>query len=244
MAREAREITYEAHTSIFERCERIQQCINAANLFKDSISFTYDKMIGPWDANHFGFVLFLNGTTYVTAVYNTKTGEGLEHAHIRNVESSLGHYTGTFLLYMQLIVVFLSGISDITLENFTTEPERAAKGIYKIFDVNQRGKSKNEFRDKNLAERLTLSEGAMRVQTPGNFIELIKRDLLEVSRSTRVTTQNETNPWNPECETHMETFFRCLEQHFQFGGSIKKRVQQRYTRKKRHTRRRSNKKRT
>ena len=242
-ASEAREPVYVPHTEILERCEIIQKCINSAKLFKDGISFKY-KLWGVQTASRFGFLFYLNVYTYASAEYTSERGvQHLNHAHIRNVDSSLGHYTGTFLLNIQLLMCYLSNITDITLHNYTADPPRGAKGIYKQFNVNQRGKSRNEFIGKTRADRLNASEGAMRLQTPRDLPKVIQSDLLEISTSERVTKQTEENPWNPDYEAHMKHFFHMLKQHYsQLGGSIKKSARKRSTRKKCNTRKRSNKK--
>jgi hypothetical protein len=241
MASEARERTYVPHTEILERCEIIQKCINAAELFKGHISFTY-KPIAQNKLSGFSIVFYLNDTTYASALYRTERGaQHLNNTYINNIESSLGHYTGTFLLNMHLIMCYLSDISDITLDNVTRQPARAAKGIYKRLEVNQRKNPRNAFRGKNLTDQLLVSEGAMRLKMHPDLIKLIQSDLLEISTSERVTSQNEANPWNPNCEANMTDFFRLLKENFSsLGGSIKKRS----TRKRRNTRRRSIKKRT
>lgn len=53
--------------------------------------------------------------------------------NIYNVESTLGSYTGQFLVYIQVLCAYLYGIQRLTLDNATHQRARAARGIYRLF---------------------------------------------------------------------------------------------------------------
>jgi hypothetical protein len=142
----------------------------------------------------------------------------------------LGYYTGVFLLNMQLILCYLSNISEVTLENYTDEPARAAQGIYKRFEVNKRGKSPNDFTGKNLKTQLLRSEGNMYLVMNANLLKSVKADLTKISEKT--TAQPNTNPWNSDYSKRLIIFFNMCDKTFSgfhTSGGSRRRITIRHT---------------
>jgi len=135
---------------------------------------------------------------------------------------------------MQLILCYLSNISEVTLENYTDDPSRAAKGIYKRFAVNKRGHSSNEFIGKNLATQLQVSEGEMRLTMNANVLKYVESDLNNISE--KIDIQSNTNPWNPDYSKRLTTFFRNINQFF--GGSRRHTTKRKRTKNNRKSHRR------
>ena len=74
--------------------------------------------------------------------------DGMFTSKINMVKSNLGYLVGTFLLNIFMYISILIGVDNITLENDTNNPLRAAKGIYGMFDP------VNEYDDDEIYNRL------------------------------------------------------------------------------------------
>ena len=229
---EKRERKMVSHTDILTICKTIKKMINKEDFFKDDITFDYTYG-NTNQLSGFQLVVSLNKATYCSAVYTSKDGSHLDHVHIIFVASNLGHYTGVFLFNIQLLICSILGFPEVTLENYTDDPVRAAKGIYKSFKVNQRGHLRSDFVGKNLAGKLQASEGNMRLQMTPYVRTKIERDLDKISE--KASDSNERNPWKDNYSERMYRVIRHLQQTFT-GGSRNKNLRKRSTRNKRYTR--------
>lgn len=140
--------------------------------------------------------------------------------HIGYVNSPIGHGTGIFVMYLQLLLAFLCNVTEITLENYTDDVYRAALGIYHLFTVNMREVNRNNFKGKTLAERLHVSEGKMRMTMRGDFLNEWMADLWGLDEKTQQQLANRPNPWtqDPPYSHHLHTFFYMLFQNFSGGA--------------------------
>lgn len=199
------------HTKIHERCELIKSIINRLQFFKEGLHFDYhihkpDTLSGlqiEMYMNHHG-----EKKAFCSVSYIAPNNIHLDHAHVIFVQSSLGYYTGVFLLYLQLLLCYSANIREVTLDNYTNDPSRAASGIYKRFIVNERGHSRSEFIGKSMAEKLHASEGEMRLSMTSDLLECIKIDLLSISEKASVSSDE--NPWNTEYAKRLDSFLRCM----------------------------------
>uniref|UniRef100_A0A6C0KV71 Uncharacterized protein n=1 Tax=viral metagenome TaxID=1070528 RepID=A0A6C0KV71_9ZZZZ len=233
MASALRSRTIVSHERVKEICEKIKEYINQEHFFKN-VAFTYEFATSNMSRLH--IVLRLNPDTFCSAMYIPNKNSQLDHTHIHFVNSTLGHYTGVFLLNIQLLICYLSHIHEVTLDNFTNDQVRAARGIYKRFEVNERGYPHNEFIGKNLASKLHTSEGEMRLRMTSDLRDMIYSDLRDISK--KVSMESNTNPWNPDYTGRLSRFLGKLGETF--GGFRKKNLRnsrKRYI-KKRHTRKR------
>lgn len=231
-----------SHEKIRERCEIIKRMINDLQFFKDGIFFDYKLYeINLRDKPSLQVVFFINDieSTFCTTSYTANKSSQLDHAHIIFVRSVLGYSTGVFLLNIQLIMCYLSNILEVTLENYTDEPSRAAKGIYKRFAVNKRGHSSNDFIGKNLETQLHASEGEMRLTMNANVLKYIKSDLNNISE--KIDIQSITNPWNPDYSKRLAAFLRNIGEHFTGGFRRKNTIRHRQTKNNRKSHRRTRK---
>jgi hypothetical protein len=170
--------------------------------------------------------------------YRDQTGRLLASA--QDVSSDIGYRTGTFLFHLLLLLVIYSGTPELTLDNFTEDPARAADGIYSLLSVNTResdtGKPASEFTRESIAtvlkvdpagiseaellrERLLLSEGQMIYnRTRDSFYNwAIKMSELSAKLESLPDT-----PWDSEVVTKMNAFIQELIRYFTYGGGKKR----------------------
>jgi hypothetical protein len=95
--------------------------------------------------------------------YIVSDGISNKYAYINNVSSTIGNKTGTFLLYLHIYILIKLNITMVSLNNSTNIPDRAAKGIYKMFRVDMRDQNRSKYSGASLHDRLIISGGDMRL---------------------------------------------------------------------------------
>lgn len=167
-----------------------------------------------------GIKLSLGKGTYANCYYVYESDEEKVSAHVTMIESDLGHATGFFLFHLHLVIAVMAGASEITLDNDTDNIQRARKGIYQLFKVNNRGMDQA---DKN---RMTPASWAQKPE----MVHIVKRTSL--GRIQRVLLEriakaleaiHATEVWRPDALEHLTLMFRKLRQRFDlFQGGMKK----------------------
>jgi hypothetical protein len=211
--------------NIEKRCVRIKRCIEHATLLKEGINFNY--IVQQSDTSHNLQVdLRMDRGTQNLAFCSTiyyKNGNNTS-AKILNVESTVGHSTGSFLVNIQLLICFLSGVYEITLENCTDDDVRATYGIYKQFVVEKRGYPRSAFQGKSLKDQLHTVCGQMRLKMHSEVKEVTSKALRDISKKVD-TPQSHDNPWRPtpwneHYDDNINKFLTCLGSFH--GGSRRK----------------------
>lgn len=213
---------------IRNNAEKIQSIVHSSNLFNTNFPLILEVNTNPMFPKKALYVTFLlNKETYCTGMYMVNINQELT-CNIPSAYSNLGNRTGTFLLHIQVLLAILLDCKEITLDNFTDNPARAADvgGIYEIFSVDRRGHSAADFSGKDLEGRLLASEGEMRFIINTNSMIQWKRKMLQMTEKINDTQL----PWNPPIKSNMENFIRLVEKTPFFGGKRRKKK----TLKKRH----------
>ena len=110
--------------------------------------------------------------------YTTRRGLSAE---IPSLYSSIGRGTGFFLLHVAMLIAIASGALDITLDNDTDEPLRAARGVYRLFEHDPRVGDPQYYRGMSREER---NQYAERVHYVGDkSMGAVKEALLERVRA-------------------------------------------------------------
>jgi len=175
------------------------------------------------NASEFGYRSSSN--TYAAAYYSIEK-DTKNKGNITGVEkgiySNLGNKTGTFLFYLQLLLIIKTNIVEFRLDNFTDDPVRAAKGIYSPLRINIRknvtGYNRHEYAGKTKEERLQMAEGQMRyILTGDSYKELV--NLIE-----KINTKiKPTKPWNKDIHTQkkLQKFITNIQAHMFVSGKKK-----------------------
>jgi hypothetical protein len=187
-------------------------------LFQEAVLDHYT----PYSANSVDIRLRLNSETYADCFYMYESDKERLVAHIPDVKSSLGYSTGFFLFHLQLVIAAVAGVSEITLENNTNEPQRAQKGIYQLFELNTRTMSKEKRAKMTAHERAVMPE--MFHQVKRTSLGRIQRVLL--GRITAVLRENGAmEVWRPDAVDHLTLLFRKLRQQFNlYSGGATRRI--------------------
>ena len=83
--------------------------------------------------------LFLNSVANSSYRYYNDKDRGIKDARGAGVNSIIpGKRLGEIVFNLQLLLSIISGLKEVTLSNFTDDPERAMEGIYKLFDIDKR----------------------------------------------------------------------------------------------------------
>lgn len=144
------------------------------------------------------------------------------HAYLRSVHSTIGYMTGAYLVGIQLHIAYHMGAKEITLENFTDDLPRAARGIYQLFTPNLRRVSENERANlTNLEAALQQSEGAMFLTVDENFEEHLHRYFEWIYEKTRAFTGN--HPWLTKYAKYAKYAEQMMRAE-QMGGAPKRKA--------------------
>jgi len=137
---------------------------------------------------------------------------------VLGVYSNVGNKIGSFLLQLQLLVMFLSNVRVLDLENFTNDPARAARGVYSDFSVKKTG-SPAKWAGKDLAEQLLMSEGEMIYKPTSDSRKRVEQKMKEIVDEQKAK-QNQPLPfWNNY--DGINIFLRELKQYKGGGGKYK-----------------------
>ena len=139
-----------------------------------------------------------NTKAYSSGAY-FKEDEGLYKgylsSHILNVSSTIGGRVGQLLFNLHLLLSIRSNVTNLTLENMTDDPERAANGIYKLLIVDKRGKPRCDFKNMSLSEQLHESEGSMRYIFKGDSEKTWKHNMINLL-NTILKSYNSSDNYN------------------------------------------------
>jgi hypothetical protein len=150
--------------------------------------------------------------TYCTAKIIATSEGKYDKMEIQYINSTLGHGVGMFLMYLFLLMAYLSNITDIVLDNYTDNPVLAAQRIYKLFKIDRRGHSPNAFKGLPYNQQLHVSAGAMRLVMYGNFLSNWVSDLVDLQGKTI----GHQSPWtqDPPFLEKLTAFVAYLKQNY------------------------------
>ena len=236
LTRKRRRITTPIEILLRENASKITQAVKKYELLLQSEDYSEDssedsievgdiRIVKESSTTHLDvpFKFKFNEDTYCTGTYTVDASQQVK-CHIPSVYSDLENRTGTFLFHLQVLLAITVNCIEITLENFTNEPVRAAiyGGIYELFEVDQRGHVKS-FNGEDLAEQLTSSEGEMRFKV--NAVSIPKW----VDKIERIAEGLTGPPWNDNVKANMIRFLNYLRQNnFLSGGGRKIKKSKRY----------------
>ena len=218
---------------------RIAELVNRLRLLKDRFNVTF--VASRTEKQNLNVTFFINeGKARADALFYSDQTGGLRGASAQNVSSDIGYRTGTFLFHLLLLLVIYSGTPELTLDNFTEDPARAADGIYSLLSVNTResdtGKPASEFTRESIAtvlkvdpagiseaellrERLLLSYGEMIYERTRDSFD---NWAIKMSELSATLISGPASPWNSEAVANMVQFIRNLRASFTSGGGKKR----------------------
>lgn len=164
----------------------------------------------------------LNEHTYCTSGYMKETDQTLR-CFVPSVYSNLGNRSGTFLLQLQILLAISMDCKEMTLDNFTDDPARAAGpgGVYEMFTVDRRGNDPSSFSGEPLNHQLLLSEGQMRYIITANSMSEWNKKMENLIEQIDVSR----NPWDSKSKTNFKKFITNIgQQGFSSGGKKKRKT--------------------
>ena len=124
-----------------------------------------------------------NTIAYSQAEYYREL-EGIYQGYLmtvgKGVYSLYGGGLGHFLFLLQMLLSILMDVKVYSLENFTNDPVRAAQGIYKGFEIDQREEDRSNYVGLSLEDQLHLSEGKMRHDLYSNSKRFIMKNIKDL----------------------------------------------------------------
>jgi len=160
---------------------------------------------------------YINDETYCTGGYMIETDLSRK-CFIPSLYSNIGNRSGSFLLQLQVLLAISTNCKEITLDNFTDNPARAASksGVYGIFHIDKRGSDRSDFIGATTEEKLLASEGQMRFIIDSNS----KNIWVEEMKNFASHVDDTKDPWNTDLEKHINMFIYNINQYE--GGKAKK----------------------
>lgn len=163
-------------------------------------------------------LIIVEDSTNITVADSNVTYENsygsVKEAFINTISSTIGNKTGTFLLYLHTYLLIKQNITNVTLNNATNDPARAASGIYKMFNVDMRQQNRSKAIGASLHNRLIISGGYMRLRvTNMNTWNEYFNDLVE-----SFNTQH-TFKWN---KSKLEEISNILKQNYPYTSISRK----------------------
>ena len=151
--------------------------INNTGIFSSNLEI---KIIKPNEKSS-AFILFflLDKENYSDTLYFINTDNGSLEAKVLGVYSNVGNKIGSFLLQLQLLLMFISNVASVNLDNYTDDPARAARGVYSDFSVRKRGPPAN-WAGKDLAEQLLMADGEMVYKPTAESRKNIEQKIREI----------------------------------------------------------------
>lgn len=217
---------------IKKNAKKIQSIVKSSKLLHSNYPLLLEENTNPMFPKKALYVSFLlNKETFCTGMYMVNTSQELT-CNIPSAYSDLGNRTGTFLLHLQVLLAIVLDCKEITLDNFTDDPARAADvgGIYEMFSIDKRGHSTADFTGKDLEEKLLTSEGEMRFIIDTNSMINWKRKMLQMTEKINDTQM----PWNSPIKSNMNNFITLVENAPFVGGRKRRKKRKSKTQKKRH----------
>ena len=124
---------------IRNNAEKIHSIVQSSNLLNTNYPLLLEVNTNPMFPNKALYVTFLlNKQTFSTGMYMVNTNQELT-CNIPSAYSNLGNRTGTFLLHLQVLLAIVLDCKEITLDNFTDNPSRAASALmkYTLADISK-----------------------------------------------------------------------------------------------------------
>ena len=204
--------------TVIKNAELIKNLINKYKIFSSDISVEVKKL----DENMPTIVLYfsLDKENYSNVIYLINTGNGSLEGKVLGVYSNVGNKIGSFLLQLHLLLMFISNVTYLNLDNYTDEPARAARGVYSDFDVKKRAPVE-QWVGKDLAAQLLMSEGEMVYKPSGDSRKIIETKIREIvaEQKEKSEIKGEALPfWNNF--DNIDKFLRDLKQYN--GGGVRK----------------------
>ena len=162
----------------------------------------------------------LDDNTYSQAYYYINKNNIIKSVG-RGVYSNLKNNTGTFLFYLQLLLVILLNVSKFSLDNMTDNPGRAAKGIYSLLKPKIKNYNYNNYNNltiDKLNELLLISEGEMQLQLTNDSYYEWKKSFIDLINN-KIQKNNTTNFWNEKIIDLIPQFINQIEQNKYNGES-------------------------
>lgn len=204
----------------------IVKLINDNTIFSSKLEI---KIIKPTEKSSNMILFFLlDKENYSDTLYFTNTDTSSLNAKVLGVYSNVGNKIGSFLLQLHLLLMFISNVASVDLDNYTDDPARAARGVYSDFSVRKRGPSEN-WAGKELAEQLLMADGEMVYKPTAESRKIIEQKIREIVAEQKAKGQP-LPFWNNF--DGIETFLRNLRQYVGGKKNNKKKSQ---TRRKRTT---------
>lgn len=162
----------------------------------------------------------LDDNTYSRAYYYINKKNIIKSVG-RGVYSNLSNNTGTFLFYLQLLLVILLNVSKFSLDNMTDNPGRAAKGIYSLLKPKIKNYNYNNYNNltiDKLNELLLISEGEMQLQLTNDSYYEWKKSFIDLINN-KIQKNNTTKFWNEKIIDLIPQFINQIEQNKYNGES-------------------------
>lgn len=157
--------------------ELIVKLINNNHIFSSKLEI---KIIKPTEKDSSIILYFsLDKDNYSEVVYIYNRDNGSLEGKVLGVYSNVGNKIGSFLLQLQLLLMFISNVTLLNLDNYTNEPARAARGIYSDFSIKKRGPPAN-WVGKDLAEQLLMADGEMVYKPNAESRKIIEQKIREI----------------------------------------------------------------
>ena len=211
-------------TEIDKKAKKIVELVNNNTIFQEPYSLTLET-IEKEDGNILVFFnitdnpdLVGNEKAYVIGKY-IKQPNGNKKGHCTYASSELGMKTGTFLFNLLLLLNYKLNVEDFTLDNFAEDQERAALGIYKLFEVNKRDKDPLDFKGKSLEKQLSEAMGEMRLRLRSDTKEAIKEEFYKIINTVRPKPDG---PWDTEFADGIRKFLSQMSEQAFYAMGVKK----------------------
>ena len=227
--------------SIKHMLDQILGCIEKHPVFS---FYTVRKEIEVMDSHHYTFLLQIQPGTYVSAVFSMRPilfpkvvedsygplveaeEEGKEtlalSVAIPSLFSDLGHGMGFFLLHLVMTLAVACHAVEITLDNDTDDPPRAARGIYRLFLPDVRGALPPYSLREAMAERChVVGPDSMRC-IRDSLLERVQSELRkkEERARRREETRGREETREPWREDAVETIRRLFQERDAAGSTF------------------------
>lgn len=133
---------------------------------------------------------FFNSVASSAFKYYHDKNRGIKYSRGAGLGSIIpGMRLGEIVFNLQLLLSIISGLEEVTLSNFTDDPERAMEGIYKFFDIDKRKCDRKKFKGKSMAEKLHLSEGEIKFILRSDSENLWNENWEEIINKLKIKTE-------------------------------------------------------
>jgi hypothetical protein len=216
---------------LIKNAELIKKLINDNNIFLPKLKIKIIKPTTSEKSSSLVLFFLLDEENYSDTLYFINTDNGSLEGKVLGVYSNVGNKKGSFLLQLQLLLMFMSNVTLLHLDNYTNDPARAARGIYSDFNVRKRPPAK-QWVGKDLAEQLLMSDGEMVYKPTGDSRKIVEKKIREIvaEQKEKSEIKGKALPfWNKF--DNIDKFLRDLKQYSGGGGRVRKNKLHKYTRK-------------